>query len=118
MRMHNPKLGDELGPFLAQKSTKPFPGGADGERTWRFDPLHRSTSPMPFRTEVFGAFLKRIACPTLIVAGENGFRLPDEEARYGQIPDHRAVEIPGVGHMVHWFEADALAAAWLSFVAS
>lgn len=114
MRIQNPTLDDELGLFLAEKSTRPT--DVDGERLWRFDPLHRSTSPMPFRTEVFGAFLKRIPCPTLVVAGEKGYRLPDEEARYGQIPTHEFVEIPGVGHMVHWFEAPALAEAWLSFI--
>lgn len=114
MRVQNPTLDDELGLFLAEKSTRP--AEEEGQRYWRFDPLHRSTSPMPFRTEIFGAFLKQIPCPTLVVAGEKGYRLPDEEARYGQIPNHQFVEIPGVGHMVHWFQAAALADAWLSFV--
>ena len=116
MRVQNPELGDELGRFLAERGTMPAPDG-DG-RVWRFDPLHRTTSPMPFREEVFGSFMERIRVPTLVVAGEKGFRLKDEAERYGRLKDHRFVEIPGVGHMIHWFEPDRLADAWLEFVAT
>ncbi len=43
MRVQNPALTDEQGRFLADKSTR-----VEGEgRVWRFDPLHRTTSPMP-----------------------------------------------------------------------
>lgn len=111
MRIQNPDLDDALGMFLAEKSTREVEGG----RIWRFDPLHRSTAPMPFRPEIFGAFLERIEVPTLVVAGSKGYRLPDEKERYEQIPDHRFVEIAEVGHMVHWFEAPALASEMLSF---
>ena len=107
MRLQNPELSDELGLFLAEKATKPVDGG----RAWRFDPLHRSTAPMPFRIEVFGAFLERIKVPTLVVAGERGFRLPDEQERANRIPNHQFVEIPNCGHMVHWFEPKALGTA-------
>lgn len=114
MRIQNPDLPEELGRFLAEKSTVEIEGG----RAWRFDPLHRTTSPMPFRVEVFRAFLKRIAAPTLVVAGERGFRLPDEADRYGNIPDHRFVEIPDVGHMIHWLQPDSLAGEIARFIRS
>ena len=112
MRIQNPDLPDALGRFLAEKSTVEVEGG----RAWRFDPLHRTTSPMPFRVEVFRAFLKRIPVPTLVVAGERGFRLPDEADRHGHIPDHRFVELPGVGHMIHWLQPEELAREITGFV--
>ncbi|MEM9072088.1 MAG: alpha/beta hydrolase [Myxococcota bacterium] len=112
MRIQNPELPEELGEFLAEKATVEI----DGRRRWRFDPLHRTTAPMPFRTEVFNTFLHRIEVPTLVIAAERGFRLPDERERYQQIPDHRFVEIADVGHMIHWMRPDALADAIVSLV--
>lgn len=114
MRLRNPELPEELGRFLAEKNTRPVAGG----RVWRFDPLHRTTSPMPFRREIFDAFLQRVAVPTLVVMGERGFRLPDEQERFAQLRDGRFVEIPDVGHMVHWLKPAALAAHVAELVAS
>ncbi len=112
MRVQNPALTDEQGRFLADKSTR-----AEGEgRVWRFDPLHRTTSPMPFREEVFATFLDRIAVPTLIVGADKGFRLADEPARYGRIAQHEVAEIEGSGHMVHWEKPAVLAAHIAAFV--
>jgi len=117
MRMQNPELPEELGLFLAEKSTAPNPTEELPEgRSWRFDRLHRTTSPMPFRVEVFAAFLKAIEVPTLVVGGEKGFRLSDEAERVAHLRDARLREIPEVGHMIHWLAPDALADAWLEFV--
>lgn len=113
MRIQNPDLPDDLARFLVEKSTHEVEGG---RRVWRFDALHRTTSPMPFRVEVFRAFLKRISVPTLVVAGEKGFRLPDEADRYGHIPDHRFVEVPDVGHMIHWLQPVRLAQEIAEFI--
>ncbi|HJL04825.1 MAG TPA: alpha/beta hydrolase [Polyangiaceae bacterium LLY-WYZ-15_(1-7)] len=115
MRMQNPQLDEEKGRFLAEKATRPAEGEEGEGRLWRFDRLHRTTSPMPFRVEIFGAFLERIAVPTLVVLGEKGFRLPDEAERYGRLADHEVVEIAGAGHMLHWEKPDELADAWLAF---
>lgn len=112
MRVQTPKLPEALGLFLAEKATKEIPGG----RAWRFDPLHRTTSPMPFLKESFVAFLKRIEVPTLVVAGEKGFRLPDENERMVQLKDHRFVEIPDVGHMIHLLAVEELCAAVLAHI--
>lgn len=114
MRVQNPDLPDELAAFIAEKSTRPAPSGEG--RVWTFDPLHQTTSPTQFRTEVFATFLSRITAPALIVVGEKGFRLPDERARAASIADHRFVEIPGATHMIHWIAPDALSAAILSFL--
>ena len=113
MRAQNPELSDELGLFLASKSTKPVDGGLQ----WTFDPLHKTWSPRPFQAAVFEQLLEAIETPTLVVAGERGFRLQDEQERVAKIKQHRFVEIPDVGHMIHWFEPEMLAAELREFFA-
>lgn len=114
MRMANPDLPDDLGRFLAEKATRPVDGG----RAWRFDPLHRTTSPMPFRLEIFRSFLERIEAPVLAVAGGRGYRLEDEARRLALLRNARLVEIPDVGHMIHWMAPQTLADHLLSFLAA
>lgn len=114
MRLQNPHLGDEKGRFLAEKSTRATPSGG---RAWRFDRRHRTTSPMPFRVEVFGPFLERLTLPVLYVAGEKGFRVPDEGERLARLPTPPTVhELAGAGHMLHWEQPEALTRLWLDFV--
>ncbi len=113
MRAQNPELTDELGLFLASKSTTAVDGGV----RWTFDPLHKTWSPRPFQADSFGKLLETISAPTLIIAGERGFRLQDEQERMAKIEGHRFVEIPDVGHMIHWFEPQALASELVSFFA-
>ena len=115
LRAQNPELSDDLGRFIATKSTHTL---ADGALHWRFDPLHRTSSPMPFQLAAFGAFLSRITAPTLYVCGEQGFRLPDEGARLTQIKQLTFREYPAMGHMIHWFAAEALAADITTFLAT
>jgi pimeloyl-ACP methyl ester carboxylesterase len=97
--------------FLVRKSTKPVEGGLQ----WTFDPLHKTWSPRPFQAELFCQLLEAISAPTLIVAGERGFRLEDEQERMARIGSHRFVEIPNVGHMIHWFEPAILASELSDF---
>jgi pimeloyl-ACP methyl ester carboxylesterase len=113
MRVQNPELTDELGSFLASKSTKAVDGGLQ----WTFDPLHKTWSPRPVQADLFGMLLEAISTPTLVVAGARGFRLEDEQERMAKIKRHQFVEIPDVGHMIHWFEPHALAAELVRFFA-
>lgn len=113
MRIQNPELSDELGSFLVARSTKQVEGGLQ----WTFDPLHKTRSPRPFQVSVFRQILRAISVPTLVVAGERGFRLEDEQERMAEIADHRFVEIPGVGHMIHWFAPELLASQLQRFFA-
>lgn len=115
MRVQNPELPDELGLFLAEKSTAP--NGPDGARSWRFDPLHRTRSPSVFRLDQLRPFLARITMPMLAIAGERGFRLGDEASRLALFPDARLIELPGAGHMMHWTHPGALANAVIGFFA-
>ena len=105
MRIRNPDLPDDLGRFLAQKATVPIDGGL----RWSFDPLHRTQSPTPFVPQTFARFLEAIDVPTLLIAGELGFRLGDEETRIAHLNNARTVEFEDAGHMIHWFQAEALA---------
>lgn len=111
MRVQNPDLSDELGLFLVSKSTTSVEGGLQ----WTFDPLHKTFSPRPFEADLFSRTLEAILVPTLIVAGQHGFRLADEQARVSKIQDHRFVEIADVGHMVHWFEPERLSSELAMF---
>jgi len=100
MRVRNPKIPDRMVRFLAEQATKPHPGGEG--LTWRFDPLHRTTSPVPFNRAGFLAVLRRIEVETLVIAASDGFRLRDESDRMQCLRQHRFVEIPNASHMLHW----------------
>ncbi len=114
MRIANPDLPEPLGRFLAEKATRAL-DDASGRVTWTFDPLHRTTAPLPFRPEIFAAFTRRVTAPTLAVFGTRGLRLPDEAERLATFADHREIEVEA-GHMIHWTAPDALSAAILAHV--
>ncbi len=112
LRAQTPELPAELGARLAEHATEPVEGGL----RWRFNPLHRTTSPAPFSADSFVGFLDRVEAPTLLVSGSRGFRTDDHEERVAAIRDAREVEIDDVGHMIHWMKPDALAEAVLGHV--
>jgi len=97
-------------PHLA-KETEP------GRFAWHFDPLHRTTSPVPFFARLFVEYAKRVACPVLFVdGGPTGFHPPDEEERLAAFARLTRAVLAGAGHMVHWTQPDALASLLLDFV--
>lgn len=90
----------------------------DGRRAWRFDPLHRSTSPTPFLGPMYLAFLAKITAPTLVLGGgTSGYHPPEEAARIAAIPCHEHHELEGAGHMMHWTQPAAVLARLLTFFA-
>ena len=58
IRVANPETSAELAYFLAEKATVPDPDG-DG-LLWRYDALHRTTSPSAFSPAEFRSFLEKI----------------------------------------------------------
>ncbi|MEO6575637.1 MAG: alpha/beta hydrolase [Polyangiaceae bacterium] len=91
-----------------------LPGG--NEVAWAFDPLHRTTSPMPFFAKVFKSFASRVTCPVLAVGGgPDGFHPEDEDERIAAFPHIERAELATAGHMMHWTEPDALAKLLLEF---
>lgn len=91
--------------------------GPDAVR-WRFDPLHRTTSPMPFFAEVYKAFARAVTAPVLFVdGGPAGFHPPDEVARLAAFANLECVTLPDAGHMMHWTAPGALARELAAFFA-
>jgi pimeloyl-ACP methyl ester carboxylesterase len=84
---------------------------------WRFDPLHRTTSPVPFFAKLFAEFARRITCPVLFVSGgPTGFHVPDEEERLAAFANLERAELEGAGHMMHWTRPSELAALLAKFL--
>lgn len=107
LRAQSSELPTALAYFLAEKGTKPAP---DGEGlVWRFDPLHRTTSPAAFSAAAFMELLDRIRAPTLVVTGSRGFRTSDHQARIATLKNAREVVVEDVGHMIHWMAPEPLA---------
>ena len=82
----------------------PLLASKDGDRwMWRFDPMHRTTAPVPFFAKTYAAFAARVACPVLYVTGGPlGWRVPDEAERLRAFAHATHVDIDEAGHMMHW----------------
>ena len=104
-------------PHLSTLVPASFDGLVAGDRVkWKFDPLHRSTSPFPFFVEMYKAFAARITCPVLIVGGgPEGFHPPDEDDRTSAFVNAKSAEIPGAGHMMHWTKPTELSSLLTEF---
>lgn len=115
LRQTNPRLPELFATELAQAAMKQTAGG---KWIWKFDPLHRTTSPQPFYTAQAVAFLRRIDCPVLIVDGKQSRQTSrtDKQQRYDAIADYRHIGIDDAGHMVHQDNPMALVEALLPFL--
>jgi pimeloyl-ACP methyl ester carboxylesterase len=116
LRKRNPSLSASFLRGLAERATKPHPSG--NGLMWRFDPLHRSRSPLGFDRERFKAFAARVVAPTLLIQGAHGMRTGDDEARIASYPNARAVHIEQAGHMLQWTHPQQVAELMLPFVAA
>jgi pimeloyl-ACP methyl ester carboxylesterase len=82
---------------------------------WKYDPLHLTTSPLPFYAKTYTAFAKAVTCPVLHVSGGvKGFHVEDEEERLAEFQKLSRVTIEG-GHALHWSRPRELAEALVSF---
>ena len=93
--------------IIAPRGLRAVEGGV----TWRADPRLRLPSRMRLAEDAVLAFLRRIACPVLVVRGSKGSPFAPRAAseRLAALGDARLVEAPG-GHHVH-LEAPAECAA-------
>jgi len=90
----------------------------EGRVAWRFDPLHRTTSPMPFFAKLFVEFARKVTAPVLFVSGgPRGYHPGDEAERLDAFATLTRVELHEAGHMVHWTEPAKLAALLLAHFA-
>jgi pimeloyl-ACP methyl ester carboxylesterase len=84
---------------------------------WRYDPLHRTTSPMPFFAKLFVEYAKLVTCPVLFVSGgATGFHVADEDARLAAFAHVDRATLEGAGHMMHWTQPHELADLLTSFL--
>jgi pimeloyl-ACP methyl ester carboxylesterase len=115
LRQTNPRLPETFAMSLAKAAMRQT---AAGKWVWKFDPLHRTTSPQPFYTAQAVEFLRRIDCPALIVDGKQSHQTKrtDKQQRYEAIEDRRRIVIDGAGHMVHQDNPTALVEALLPFL--
>lgn len=116
LRRSHPRLTEERARHLAYHGMRRTEAGV---WQWKFDPLHRTTSPQPFYVEQFLEFLRRVTCPSLVVQGaESNHRARgDIETRYGLLPDATLVTLPEAGHMVQQDNPEALARTLAPFLA-
>ncbi|MBX3262766.1 MAG: alpha/beta hydrolase [Labilithrix sp.] len=84
---------------------------------WRYDPLHRTTSPVPFFAKLFAEFARLVTCPVLFVSGgASGYHVPDEDERLAAFAHVDRATLEGAGHMMHWTQPDALAGLLADFL--
>jgi pimeloyl-ACP methyl ester carboxylesterase len=115
LRQTNPRLKKEFAVDLARAGMKQ---NDNGKWVWKFDPLHRTASPQPFYTAQALEFFRRIACPVLIVDGQESrqTRRTDKQQRYDAIQDRRLVTIGNAGHMIHQDNPEQLAEVVANFL--
>ncbi len=90
----------------------------DDRVAWRFDPLHKTTSPVPFFSRLFVQFARKVTCPVLFVSGgPTGFHPPDEEERLAAFATLAREEIEDAGHMMHWTRPEEVARILQGFLA-
>jgi pimeloyl-ACP methyl ester carboxylesterase len=111
----NPRLSAELALSLARSGMRQ---NRNGKWVWKFDPLHRTTSPQPFYSSQAVEFLRRIDCPVLIVEGKQSrqSRRSDKQSRLEALRDRRFAQVENAGHMVHHDNPEKLAEILADFL--
>ncbi|HZP40250.1 MAG TPA: alpha/beta hydrolase [Candidatus Binatia bacterium] len=116
LRERFPRFSADVAAHMARHGTREH----DGRRAWKFDPLHRTTTPQPYSRAQAAAFWRRIACPVLYVEGaESALRLDASDvADRLRVLRARRVTLPGSGHHPHLEVPDALAGVLVEFLAA
>lgn len=89
----------------------------DGSRVWRYDPMHRTRSPVPIPTEAGAAFWAALTLPVLWLGGaESAWIRPEVLARLDALPDCQRRLIDEAGHGLHNDQPQAVADAIWHFI--
>jgi len=98
LRDADPLLTEELALILAERGTRQ---NADGSRSFKHDPLHRSRGPYPYRLETAKSYWRRIRCPVLYVQGAQSiYQLPDIDERLSCFSSLEKHTLEGAAHMM------------------
>jgi len=91
--------------------------GDDGRLAWRHDPRLRGPSLLRLTEEQVRAFLRRVACPVLVVRPRDGWPVEQAEVRrrLDCLGDVALIEVEG-GHHVHLDHPGRIAARALAFL--
>lgn len=114
---HDPLLSPELAAELAVRGTTRRP---DGRLRFKHDPVHATFGPTPFRVAFASEFWRRIACPVLLVEGEeSSFRYPpdEQERRTANFARAERAVLAGAGHMMQRHQPATLADMLAAFLA-
>ena len=102
LELHYPELDSTVLSDFCQRSTLHDEKGY----RWRYDPLHRSVSPVPFTSATYYAFAAEVQCPVLAISGSKSLmvahkmrELSRREAAFRSPLCNRTIE--GAGHMMH-----------------
>lgn len=115
LRERFPRWSPEIARHMAEHATRT----TDGERTWKFDPMHQTSSPQPYYVAQAREFWRRVTCPVLYVDGaESDLRLDEAEvAERLRLLRARRVTIERSGHHPHLERPERLADVLVEFLA-
>jgi YrbI family 3-deoxy-D-manno-octulosonate 8-phosphate phosphatase len=113
LRAANQALSLEAARILVERGTRQTDEGV----VWSSDSRLRGLSPMRITEAHIGAFLGRIACPTLLLIGDNGYPFDPAllETRLGRIRLGQQRTLPG-SHHLHLEDPAPVAAAIQAFL--
>jgi pimeloyl-ACP methyl ester carboxylesterase len=114
LRDRFPRFSPAVARHMAEHGSRPVDGG----RAWKFDPLHQTTSPVPFSRARALPVWRQIRAPVLYVEGaESPLRLdPDDQAERLATLRARRVAVPGAGHHPHLEQPEAFTRIVLEFL--
>jgi pimeloyl-ACP methyl ester carboxylesterase len=114
LRDRFPRFSPEVARHMAEHGSR----AVDGGRTWKFDPLHQTTSPVPFSRARALPVWQRITAPVLYIEGaESPLRLgPGDQAERLVALRARRVTVAGAGHHPHLEQPGSFSRVVLEFL--
>src|SRR5438445_8176590 len=98
----NPALSPQAAQVLAEGGVSPDPGQA-GALAWKWDPLVRARSPLPFVEPVLQELVGEVRAKVLLLRAERGMlaQEADLRARFAALPGLEIDTVPGASHHFH-----------------